>query len=882
MAADGCYGGYTSPRVHQCQTAAKRQRTDSPIEKRCAAFNQFFGLLVDWESCRKESALKQDPISQGKGSPAVLADDPNPQNGSAFYNAVMIVHHYSADSVERRFQSHEVQRGIANRFHRKFGDDRFLYITLRVKTASSDDLSHADLLRYLKPFPWLGRWWGLLAFKGKKRDRMQEDQPDAEQKYVFFATSPWDKERDEVVRVYPGLPDIWNAAQQHELAAASFPKCTADEARRALVPICAETKLLAESAAKYNKRLLLGFSSATGTIVCRADQIHEVADLRSHRGAVLTDGCGRIGTPLAERIRGYLGLSDIPAVFQIRFGPGKGLLNVDLGLVDQDGLYLSESMVKWFNDWTTCSEEDRRIEVVTWSRPCEQAALNTQIITVLESSGVPPQAFMHIQQTHISAMLEERLGGDVGSVASRLSCQDGAGIALQACDAGIDARQEPALLANIWRYSVEKALDDAKTNASYKSPGARRAFILPDFAQKLLPGEAVFKVSSKGYIAGDAIIARNPCTAPWDVQKVRLLSNVEVLERFRGYPTCLHDDVLLLSAHESCDFAPAHVLAGGDYDGDTVLILTDTSLVQHFKNSVYEHARVCEVHDTVKKLVPSVDCHSTGSESPFRSICKAAAEALKKDLVVGGLANRWHFLADELGARHESAIKAGLAHQLALDGGIDSRISMRQITTALELPDHQVPHWHRSATRGNVVYSRSVLGKLYTALDTDKLHDKYRLQYGNVSLYQAVLKPHAINFESFQIKVDVDDVLRAFMPHAQRILQGFRQKSQECRATRRWDDLDVFFQSELRGCSDPPLLAAAIYRQQCDDFLKSAADKNLRNYHQVELELEPAWRLCPRQLCEYVVKFVAKDPYPMSAAIRPKLRYKPAKRSDAP
>ncbi|CAE7949156.1 unnamed protein product, partial [Symbiodinium sp. KB8] len=50
----------------------------------------------------------------------------------------------------------------------------------------------------------------------------------------------------------------------------------------------------------------------------------------------------------------------------------------------------------------------------------------------------------------------------------------------------------------------------------------------------------------------------------------------------------------------------------------------------------------------------------------------------------------------------------------------------------------------------------------------------------------------------------------------------------------------------------------------------------------VELALEPAWRLCPRQLCEYVVKFVVKDPYPMSAAVRPKLRYKPAKRSDAP
>ena len=226
-----------------------------------------------------------------------------------------------------------------------------------------------------------------------------------------------------------------------------------------------------------------------------------------------------------------------------------------------------------------------------------------------------------------------------------------------------------------------------------------------------------------------------------------------------------------------------------------------------------------------------MDCHSTGSESPFWNICKAAAEALKKDLVVGGLANRWHFLADELGARHESAIKAGLAHQLALDGGIDSRISMRQITTALNLPDHKVPHWHRSATRGNVVQSASALGKLYTTLNTEKLHDNYRQKCGNSCLYEAIRKPRAVNFESFHIKVDLDEV-RVFMPAAQRILREFHEKRQACRVTKRWDELGNLFQKQLHGCSNPPLLAAAIYLQQCDDFLKSAADKNLKDYLQ--------------------------------------------------
>lgn len=199
----------------------------------------------------------------------------------------------------------------------------------------------------------------------------------------------------------------------------------------------------------------------------------------------------------------------------------------------------------------------------------------------------------------------------------------------------------------------------------------------------------------------------------------------------------------------------------------------------------------------------------------------------------------------------------------------------------MNLPDHKVPHWHRSATRGNVVQSASALGKLYTTLNTEKLHDNYREKCGNSCLYEAIRKPRAVNFESFHIKVDLDEV-RVFMPEAQRILREFHEKRQACRATTRWDELGNLFQKQLHGCSNPPLLAAAIYRQQCDDFLKSAADKNLKDYLQVELALEPAWRLCPRQLCEYFVIYVVKDPYPMSAAVRPKLRYKPPKRSDAP
>ena len=44
----------------------------------------------------------------------------------------------------------------------------------------------------------------------------------------------------------------------------------------------------------------------------------------SSSGAVLTDGCGRLGLDAAEAIRHKLGLDFIPAVFQGRIGSCKG------------------------------------------------------------------------------------------------------------------------------------------------------------------------------------------------------------------------------------------------------------------------------------------------------------------------------------------------------------------------------------------------------------------------------------------------------------------------------------------------------------------------------------------------------------------------------
>ena len=88
-------------------------------------------------------------------------------------------------------------------------------------------------------------------------------------------------------------------------------------------------------------------------------QIHEEEDITSRTGRVLTDGCGRISVSLAERVAKHLGLGCIPAAFQARIGPCKGMWLVDLHL-ERDSIEIRRSMRKWDVDWASCNKEDQQ------------------------------------------------------------------------------------------------------------------------------------------------------------------------------------------------------------------------------------------------------------------------------------------------------------------------------------------------------------------------------------------------------------------------------------------------------------------------------------------------------------------------------------------
>ncbi|KAG8930555.1 hypothetical protein FRC01_002602 [Tulasnella sp. 417] len=131
------------------------------------------------------------------------------------------------------------------------------------------------------------------------------------------------------------------------------------------------------------------------------------------------------------------------------------------------------------------------------------------------------------------------------------------------------------------------------------------AFAAPDFSGILKPGEVFFRSSQQcglvddpvmadGIVRGEMIIFRYPIRTPSDGRLVRAVDYPEL----RNFT-----DVLLFSTLG--DRSGASILAGGDYDGDTIHMVTEPRLVSTFKNSSLKYADPPGDFDTYIEAVAS-------------------------------------------------------------------------------------------------------------------------------------------------------------------------------------------------------------------------------------------------------------------------------------
>ncbi|CAK9032928.1 unnamed protein product [Durusdinium trenchii] len=636
------------------------------------------------------------------------------------------------------------------RFHRKYGSDRFLRVRWKQENGESS-CSAQQLKQWLRGFAWLGRWWELLRPNTKSKAKCHGGVfvNDSDFQVTFFAVRPCTTEEE-----------AWSPGQQLASSVAAsagglvlpFPHVSAAEARQFHIPtettsgcpaeceqhfLCREGRKarpeqeLLKNPSKYCKRLDLGFSDVIPTIVLQASEIHDIEDLRTTSNAVASDGCGRIGWKLAERVAKLVGLDYVPSLFQARLGCCKGCWLVDFRKEFWYRVYNTRSMYKWKIDWASSDELLRTFEVKDYSRKtASKGLLNTQLIAVLEAGGVPLQIFQELQKAELCNFEEEKFGTP-GMPQADPKSEGIAQLAVRMFDAGLDPRQEPAGWDSLVQYHLG-TFRRLRQEAHYGCSDSWRAKLAPDFTRKLLEFEAIFKLPGGAYFEGAALLSRSPCTAPWDVQRFRFLGQEEILERFgtQGYPF-LHDDVIILSSHEECRCPPADYLAGGDFDGDDALLLGHAKLVAAFQPSRKDDVACQLAAGFGKKAnVPAEHLGTVHLEESFDLLCEVEKNAICNGFLVGQLGNLWSYLADQKGAKEEKTIQVGLLFQLALDGKLPEDLDFKKIKDALQIQEPGIPHWHPKAhSARHTRHSESILGELYDGLEEEEQKLRWRNQY---------------------------------------------------------------------------------------------------------------------------------------------------------
>lgn len=750
-----------------------------------------------------------------------------------------------------------------NRFFRKFGHRHFLFV-------KRETCPRFRLPDRLKPFRLFGRDWELLGSRQPKKGRVSSD-GDVDRRHTFIFWSHLDREPRLSAATVRGLhiprelPSPGPGSIERRCDKHFFCRWLAEK-HHAMVQT-PEQELLQKG--KYMARFKLGWTDAIPTRYIDPEKILEESDLKASNGCVLSDGCGRLGLSLANEIREDLNLSYIPAVFQARIGSCKGLWVVDFDM-DEDSIEIRKKQSKWDMNWHACDKEDRCFEVKDWSR--QQAAegvFNVQFIPILEARGVPADIFLKLANDEVGE-IGTTLGGSGGDIAKSLPVYDAADpnrtqIALQMIDAGIDVRSEPAAFKWCAGYlqGKVKSLRDKK---HYKCPESWRAFIIPDFSQQLGPQEAIFWVSdSIGYLEGEALVARNPCTAPWDVQKLTFLGEKEIRRRFGSMgPRFKHNCVVVLSASPDCIVSPADVLAGGDYDGDNVIVIFNKDIVKHFgtcdRNESIQH----EVKQLVDRIVENETAASSVKRDTVHGLCDEHWLGSENSVLTAKTADWWTAISDEKGVDHPHAVKLGLLHQLALDSKlpcdkVPSEKFIEQIGRELQIPpldQAAMPHWHTresAKARGRIRQSHRVLGRLQNEVVPEFVASGWKKQYGG-DLYQAVFHraaldakpPHALEWPSDG----------TYTSRAESDLQDYYEKRKVEKMT---DDgfskLKEFCKDEYfkrSGCNSEDqkrAYAVAFYHGQYQHFLSEFNRKKDITEEQLEKFLLPAWELFARELC---------------------------------
>jgi hypothetical protein len=341
-------------------------------------------------------------------------------------------------------------------------------------------------------------------------------------------------------------------------------------------------------------------------------------DLLSEDGEkVMNEGCGRLSPKMANNIVQCLGLSHLPSGFQARIGGAKGFWVVDVNDESREQwIEIYPSQVKWERfpevaDLSNYEPDHRTFEVVSWVKTLKSAALNLQLIPILEDRGKNQKSMrgaisrllvngltheMHVQRAAMESPqtfrkwvrdsnfgIEERIKhGQVRYVAGLpRSLEEELNMLL---DAGFDPQKLQFLKDLAWKAYTQKC-EILKKKLNIVMGLSTYAYIAVDFTGTLEPDEVhlCFSKDFTDEMSGfsqtlldetDILVARCPAHYISDIQKVKAVWKRQLRSL---------TDVIVFSSKGN--FPLAKKLSGGDYDGDIAWICFEPTIVSEFVNA---------------------------------------------------------------------------------------------------------------------------------------------------------------------------------------------------------------------------------------------------------------------------------------------------------
>jgi hypothetical protein len=499
------------------------------------------------------------------------------------------------------------------RFHRRFGSDRFMTITMPALDRPPNhwrNTSHPSALRECTA-KWLtrhdhhclGRTWRAFYVEEAKTKRKVKSEPLF--RIEFFAVAGQDFAH--FCRLAPAL---------------SPPRLQGEKPTPMTVNALLEWHMpKAANANQHNcklfQRISLGLSKTSETVNLKPTQVLRLRDLPNQ--TVMNNGCALMSRALANQICHRLGINTtMPSCFQGRIAGAKGLWMVDRrgssieGMNDDDiWIQISDSQLKIYphpKEWTgPIDDEKLTFEVVALSKELHPVDLNVQLLAILEHGGQAKEHIAQLVRDSVQELYDSFLGvlksnsnRDCRALLQRLR-SSGEGVTGRArrleqwtaneaesiirfSEAGFAPRDFYPLrfkLRKFLTWLLNRHVEDLKIQV----PLSTYAYCIAD-PYGVLEADEVHFCFSKNWRDPksqfddnllkemDVLVGRLPAHVPSDIQRRRAVWKPE-LHHFK--------DVIVFSTKGKIPLA--HMLSGGDYDGDTPWICWDPNIVQNFRNS---------------------------------------------------------------------------------------------------------------------------------------------------------------------------------------------------------------------------------------------------------------------------------------------------------